>query len=130
MGCHAFAPICTASVARMWHPVAHRKALSEPPQQAQGVGVTLHELLLPELFLPDQLRLSPSFHPVPVRLLASSLMAPPLFPFPLSRRVPAPQPVQRCSPWSSVGPRPVPPFRSEVAIRGASQLPPTSIGAY
>src|SRR6266508_6307629 len=89
MGCHAFAPICTASVARMWHPVAHRKALSEQPQQSQGVGVTLNELLLPELFLPDQLRLSPSFHPVPVRLLASSLMAPRYSPFPLPARASA-----------------------------------------
>src|SRR6266511_674736 len=119
LGCHAFALIRTASVARMWHPVAHRKALSEQPQQSQGVGVTLNELLLPELFLPDQLSPSPS-----------SLMAPPLLPFPLSRCVPAPQAVQRCSPWSSVNPRPVPPFRSEVAIRGAWQLSPTSIGAY
>src|SRR6266540_4500748 len=130
LGCHAFALIRTASVARMWHPVAHRKALSEQPQQSQGVGVTLNELLLPELFLPDQLSPSPSFHPVPVRLPASSLMAPPLLPFPLSRCVPAPQAVQRCSPWSSVNPRPVPPFQSEVAIRGAWQLSPTSIGAY
>src|SRR6266542_186907 len=85
LGCHAFALICTASVARMWHPVAHRKALSEQPQQSQGVGVTLNELLLPELFLPDQLSPSPSFHPVPVRpcLLSVGSPATPLSPLPV-----------------------------------------------